>query len=164
MEKRFPGYNMFIALAAIFLYSWFSSATSAMTMDYFIGHVISVDRQSNRFVLRIDQNADEPFDRASHAVSGQIDLATGNKDMPEEIPVHLVEEGDRSFLPGCVRPGELVRVWGKYSHGEESVFQAVDVRGTRGWVKDRSGVRSRLGRGHRFGNCDHSDANNGSHK
>lgn len=149
MEKRFPGYTLFIALAAIFLYSGFFSATFAIAMDYLLGHVISVDQQNNRFVLQIDQDVDEPFHGEASIASQQYNVSAVEKEEPQLISVIVSEEAEMEFLPGCVRDGELVRVWGKNVGGEESDFQAVDVRGTRGWMKDKSGVRSRLGRGRR---------------
>lgn len=150
MEKRFSGYNLFIALAAIFLYSGFFSAIPAIAMDYLFGHVISVDQKNNRFVLQIDQVADEAFHCEASIPSQQNNLSAADKDEPRLITVIVSEEAEIAFLPGCVRDGELVRVWGKNVGGKESAFQAVDVRGTRGWRKDKSGVRSRLGRGRHF--------------
>ena len=65
---------------------------------------------------------------------------------------------DRIF-PGCVRPGNMIRVWGEFAKSQanskageqergQRIFLATDIRG--GGGGDPTGVRFRIGRGCRF--------------
>ncbi|GBC61361.1 hypothetical protein DENIS_2321 [Desulfonema ishimotonii] len=60
-------------------------------------------------------------------------------------------------LPGCIREGEPVRLWGTFSENVPETFDASYIRGRgRGRGRDATGVRSRLGKGCRMrrgGHC-----------
>ncbi len=75
--------------------------------------------------------------------------------------------GNRRLFPGCVRPGNVVRVRGRFSGrekaaaaGEAGIFIATEIRG-RG-PDDPTGVRFRIGRGCRFPRHRQGAAANGS--
>ncbi len=58
---------------------------------------------------------------------------------------NMVREGRRAGLPGCVRVGETIRIWGRKDRKSDKSFLATDIRGCRsGGCADPTGVRSRL--------------------
>ena len=58
---------------------------------------------------------------------------------------NLTRNGNRAGLPGCVRIGETIRLWGRKDRNIENSFLATDIRGCRsGGCSDPTGVRSRL--------------------
>jgi hypothetical protein len=131
------GYNKIIFTILFFLLTTTISGFAAPKQEYLLGYVVSVDRDARQFVLRIDNRPDTPENHPD----------TSNR----QVTVVLDENSRRPFLPNCVNPGELVRAWGN-SSADPSIFKATDIRGTRGWGQDRSGVRKRLGRGrHHWG-------------
>ncbi len=110
-----------------------------IAMDFVMGRVLAVDRSLQQFVL-------SPLD-PSDLKRSQLDVELEGKKNLAYV-VRLAETSELSFLPPCVKEGELIRVWGVY-HPEQNIFEAVDICGIRGWNKDKSGVRKRLGKGWR---------------
>lgn len=86
--------------------------------EMLMGTVVHVDRTHQSFTLKPESGGGE-------TITVQADTA----------------------LPGCVTPGEMIRVWGTFT-GKGARFEASDVRGMRGRFRnDPTGVRSRLERG-----------------
>ncbi len=86
--------------------------------EMLIGTVVHVDRAHHSFTLKPE--------------SGDGETVTVQAD---------------TTLPGCVTPGETIRIWGTFT-GNGTRFEASDVRGMRGRFRnDPTGVRSRLERG-----------------
>jgi hypothetical protein len=133
-------------LSALFI---FPGPSRLFASDYILGQVVSVDRQKGEFVLRVKQPV--ALEKDKNSSENRDDDMVQEQDKSTLITVQLSDtDGRQPFLPGAVRPGEFVRIWGSFIDTERHEFQAVDVRGTRNWSTDRSGVRSRLERGFQF--------------
>lgn len=91
----------------------------AMAMDVLLGRIVSIDRQEGTMVLR---------------PSGK----------EEPVTVNFIPDN----LPGFVREGILVRVWGDFDPQKTEIFQATTIRNS-GTGHDPTGVRERIGRGWR---------------
>ncbi|WP_456386434.1 hypothetical protein [Desulfolithobacter sp.] len=86
--------------------------------EMLIGTVVHVDRDHHAFTLK-----------------------------PESSDGETVTVRADSALPGCVTPGETIRIWGAFT-ADGTRFEASDIRGMRGRFRnDPTGVRSRLERG-----------------
>ena len=133
-----PRYYPFQSLIAFLALSLIFFIPKAMAIDYLIGHVVSLDRENREFVLRVANNPELPR---------MDDQGAKIKEYGTLITVILTKASIRPFLPGSVQEGELVRVWGAYDEENSTVFRSVDIRGTRGWSTDMTGVRRRLGKG-----------------
>lgn len=77
----------------------------------------------------------------------------------EKVPVQLApellfERPNGSSLPGCVCLHNPVKVWGEFQE-DGTVFVGTKIRGS-GQHKDPTGVRSRLGKGCRLHDRNHS--------
>ncbi len=115
----------------------------AMAQDVLVGRVVSVDRDAGEFVMAIGKSDEE---------------------IPEKIIVKKAAsktkeyDHDRTalFLPECVQPGNIVRIWGEKSINDSTVFHANFVRGSGLGRHDTSGIRARINRlGRQFGRQNH---------
>jgi uncharacterized membrane protein YgcG len=115
---------------------FFLGLTPAFCQDFFVAKVLAVD--SEKMTMEVLQLvAGKAGDTSSE--SGQV------------FSVHIAEQnslarnGKTVGLPGCVRVGENIRLWGRKSQNAENIFLATDIRGCRnGGCSDPTGVRSRL--------------------
>jgi len=110
---------------------FYGAAGQACAQDFFVGKVLRVDRERSELALA-------PQYGAGLSGNGTILVRVARVN-------NLPAENNRVVFPGCVKEGEIIRVWGKREQQAEDVFLATDIRGCRGGgCFDATGVRSRL--------------------
>jgi len=100
----------------------------ASAEDLFVGRVLSVDRETGKLSVELMDDGENPSDRKN-----------GGKSIEVTIPA------DR--LPKSLLPGNVIRVWGKYSQ-ETGALNATHMQalGQTGYGQDQTGVRRRIGK------------------
>lgn len=117
------------------------SPDKAPCQDFLHGEILAVDKENMQITLR-------PGGSTADAVA----------EITVRLPAKIMFSGQsaKMRLPGCVVPGNRVRVWGKASI-ESWQFTATDIRGCGGDAcNDPTGVRIRLFRhqvGRENGRC-----------
>lgn len=122
---------------------WLFFLPGVAVAEMLIGTVQTVDEENRLLILQLYRS-----DRKSD----------GNDAAGEPVVVRLVDDfserrGIGRVFPGCVAPGNRIRVWGSFTEQEgegmlRKTFLTTDIRGTgHCCLGDPTGVRSRIGRG-----------------
>jgi len=125
-----------VLISLFFLLAVSGMTGSAAAAEYILGRVVELDRARQELGVQVEE-----YSAAGRPLALSSGQRTGVR-LPESV---------WQVMPACLQEGETVRLWGEYDSLNQ-VFAAEEIRGTRGWQGgDRSGVRSRLGRGRGFG-------------
>ena len=106
---------------------WVIYNSSAVHAELLTGKIISINHEKQQLTMQIVKKHKE----------NKIVVVTMADDFKQRW-------SQGRSLPGCVRIGRIIRVWGKFSAANN--FLATDLRGP-GLFNDPSGVRNRIGRG-----------------
>lgn len=106
-------------------------------MEYLVGEVVDVDRQSGKLVLRTAQKDGAKKQPGNSTTSGKENNLT-------LVTILLAAD---YHMPNCVRQGEDLRAWGAWHDEDPTKFYAIDLRAAQTWQADHTGIRWRLGKG-----------------
>lgn len=99
----------------------------ALCQDFIMAKVLSVDSEKMELTVVSPANPDS-----------QITVRIAGKN-------NLPQNDGETVFPGCVAPGETIRLWGSREQTGGPFFLATDIRGCKhGGCSDPTGVRSRL--------------------
>lgn len=114
-------------------------ATNVLASDIIHGEVIDIDREAMKMTIR-----------TSSEESGEMMRIVS---LTEKLLIK--NQAGAKRLPGCIQPGNRVRVWGTVNDlEEEKVFVAEEIRGCgMGGCNDPTGVRDRLNKSRKRNCC-----------
>lgn len=154
-------FKTLIAPALIGFFVWACAIPAACAADLLLGRVVSVDLEKGEFSVTVVPSPASEEETALPESAAMPAPPEHGATEAEVVTVVVSADKSRLFIPGCVQPGEIVRIWGDFSAGSKKTFMADDIRGTRGRRMDSSGVRSRLNRGANFRRQEHRAGGNG---
>jgi|GEM_PF-6224805 len=121
-------YNLLFLTIIMTLSSYLLPAGHAASAELIWGTVVSLDREKGEMHLRM---------------KGASAKSAFHERKAERVRVRFFPEE----LPGDIRPGAAVNVWGRCLKTDPPVFGATTVKRQQRGYGDPTGVRSRLGHG-----------------